>query len=220
MSKEHARLVCLVGIDGAGKTCHARRLVAESLLSARSRYLWLRETNSFFSIPFMALCRILGLTEVHHLRNGVTCTEHRYYRNKAVATIWPWIQLVDAVIVLAFMVYIPIMRGSVLVCDRYVHDLLVDLMADTGNSDLHIRMVGRLMLKLVPRGSLTFVLDADEDTILKRKSDIPSMQYLRRRRQLYRLIANYLDLPSVNCSQPFDAVHTALVRLIRQVSWS
>lgn len=218
MSKEHVRLVCLVGIDGAGKTSHARRFVAESLPSAKSRYLWLRETNSFFSIPFMALCRVLGLTEVHHLRNGVTWTEHRYYRNKAVATIWPWIQLVDAVILLAFMVYIPIMRGSVLVCDRFLHDLLVDLMADTDSDDLHERMVGRLMLRLVPQGSLVFMLDVDEPTILMRKSDIPSMQYLRRRRQLYRLIASYLDLPSVDCSQPVDVVHTALTKYICQAS--
>jgi thymidylate kinase len=166
----------------------------------------------------MIFCRILGLTEVHHLGNGVIWTEHRYYKNKAVAAIWPWIQLMDAVIVIAFVVYIPLMRGSVLVSDRYVHDLLVDLMADTGSSDLHKRMVGRLMLRLVPQGALKFVLDADESTILKRKSDIPSMHYLRRRRQLYREIASYLDLPSVDSSQPFDVVHTALTKFIRQAS--
>jgi thymidylate kinase len=220
MSEEHVRLVCLVGIDGAGKTCHARKLVAESFLSPRSRYLWLRETNLFFSVPFMTFCRVLGLTEVHHVKNAVRWTEHHYYRNKAVATVWPWIQLMDAVIVIAFTVYIPLVRGFVLVCDRYVHDLLVDLMADTGSSDLHKRMVGRLMLKLVPQGSLEFLLDADESTILKRKSDVPSMQYLRRRRQLYREIASYLNLPSVDSSQPFDAVQTALTKLIRQAKHS
>jgi len=142
--------------------------------------------------------------------------EHQYYRNKAVATIWPWIQLVDAIIFVAFMIYMPLRRGFLLVCDRFVHDVLVDLMADTESSDLHEKTVGRLILRLVPQSSLVFLLDVDETIVLMRKNDIPSLEYLRKRRRLYRLIASHLNLPIIDCSQPLDIVHAALITSMRQ----
>jgi dTMP kinase len=160
----------------------------------------------------MVFCRAIGMTEVHHFRDGSSSSEHHYYRNRVVAAVWPWIQFFDAVISVVFLVYIPMMSGVVLVCDRFLHDLIIDLMVDTGSSTLHKRMVGKLILHLVPRQSLVFVLDVDESIILMRKNDIPSMDYLRKRRKLYRLLAAYLDLPLLDCSQPFDVVHNTLTK--------
>jgi dTMP kinase len=160
----------------------------------------------------MAFCRAIGLTEVHHFAHGLSCSEHHYYRNRAVAAVWPWIQFFDAVIFVVLLVYIPMIGGVVQVCDRFLHDVMVDLMADTGSNTLYERMVGKLILHLVPRQSLVFVLDLDESIILTRKNDIPSVEYLRRRRELYRLLAAYLDLPILDCSKSFDDVHATLIR--------
>lgn len=202
--------ICLIGIDGSGKTTHALRIVSDLQQSgAKSRYVWFG-TPYFLSYPFMVICRVLGLTETHHLQNGMTVSEHRYYLNKPVALIFPWIQFLDLSVFVFSRVYLAVFLGFTVVCDRFVYDILSELMADVNDDTLDRRIIGRLILGLKPRHASVFLLDVDEVTALRRRPDVPNLRYLTKRRNNLRLIAEHVNIQVINANQPSLVVQKQL----------
>ena len=202
--------ICLIGIDGSGKTTHALRIVSNLQQSgAKSKYVWFG-TPYFLSYPFMVICRVLGLTETHHLQNGLTVSEHRYYLNKPVALIFPWIQFLDLSVFVFSRVYLAIFLGFTVVCDRFVHDTLSELMADVNDDALDRRIIGRLILGLKPRRASVFLLDVDEVTALRRRPDVPSLKYLAQRRKNLLTISKHADVQVINANDGFSSIHERL----------
>lgn len=204
-------LICLSGIDGSGKTTHAIKIISNLQKSGeRCRYVWFG-TPYFLSYPFMVICRVLGLTESHRLANRETCSEHQYYRNKAVASVWPWVQLLDLAFLVFFQVYVLLLLEFTVVCDRFVYDALVEIMADVDDHKLYKKLVGRLILGLKPRSAKVSFIDVNEMTAFRRKGDVPNLKFLTRRRNDFRLIAEYQSIPIINANQPFFLVHKEIV---------
>lgn len=201
-------------MDGSGKTTHAHRIIAHLQKSGnKCRYVWFG-TAYFLSYPFMILCRVLGLTKTHYLTNDSAVSEHRYYDNKSVSLIWPWIQFLDIFIFVNLRVNLPLWGGFNVVCDRFVPDILVELMTDVNDDKLYKKLVGRLILRLMPRSLTVFLLDVDEKIAWLRKNDVPELRYLTRRRNEYRLISQDLKIPMVNAEGPFGFVQRYLLAQI------
>jgi len=210
-----ANMICMVGIDGSGKTTQALVLLTHlKRRKMRCKYVWLRRPY-FLSLPFMVFCRILGLTVIQHASNGKTFSEHRYYKNRVVTMIWPWLQLIDLIFMITLRVYLPLWIGFFLVCDRFIHDLVVDVMSDVHQDDLHKKFVGRLALKLTPKSAIVFLFDVEEPCIaFRRKTDLPNLMYLATRRRLYHLIAADLRIPILRTGKSIDLVQKDLARLL------
>lgn len=206
-------LICIVGIDGSGKTTQALRLFSDLKKTTKCKYLWLR-SSYFFSLPFMFFCRTLGLVSLYILPNNKKRVKHHYHRNKPIALIWPWIQLVDLLFLAALRIYILSLFFFV-VCDRYIHDVLVDIMVDTNNRQLHKKLVGRLMLRLIRRSAKVLLLDVDEMIALQRKNDIANFEYLSVRRELYHTIATYLKIPVIDGGQGFSLVYENIIKELK-----
>jgi len=204
-----SRLICIIGIDGSGKTVHTKTLLSELKISGRKcKYVWFREPY-FFAFPLMYVSRILHFTKITHLPNKQIQSEHRYYV-KPIALVWPWVRLVDLIIWIIWQVYIPTWRGFVVLCDRFIHDILVDTMIDINNLKLYNTLVGQLMLKLIPSFSTVVMLDISEIAAFQRKGDITHLNHLVARRRLYHEIAFYLKIPVINTDKPFNSVHKDL----------
>jgi hypothetical protein len=138
-----------------------------------------------------------------------------YYKNRAVSVVWPWLQLVDLMVMIALRVYPILWRRRIVICDRFSHDLLVDVMSDLNRNDLHRTLVGKLILHLTPRSTEVLVFDVKKlETALQRKNDVPSVRYLSTRRSLYRLIAHDLGFPIVTTEQSFDRVQDIICRTL------
>jgi thymidylate kinase len=206
-------MVCFSGIDGSGKTAHAKETVSELQRSGRKcRYLWFG-TPYFLSYPFMAFCRFLNLTRRHYLSDGISVSEHQYYRNRVVAWLWPWIQYLDLSLFVLLRVYVPLWRDFAVVCDRFVHDTLVEIMADVNDNALFEKFVGGLILNLTPRYAKVFFLDIDEHRAFERRNDVPNLGYLTRRRNCYNLIGIHknMNISIINGKRSFDQVHQEVV---------
>jgi thymidylate kinase len=209
------RIVILTGIDGSGKTQHARILASDYLKSGtKCRYVWMRSAY-FFSLPFMTICRVLGFTGVHRLEDSVEYSEH-IYNKKPIVFLWPWIQLVDVILYVATKIYVPLIQGYRLVVDRFVYDILVDVMVDVNKPELYKTLVGRLMLSLIPSHAITFLFDIDEDTALKRKNDIPDKRYLTKRRSHYLALARYQKIVKIDSSSAFNDVQGLLLQRLKE----
>jgi thymidylate kinase len=207
------RLICFSGIDGSGKTVHALRTLQDLNKSDRKwRYLWFG-TPYFISFPFMALCRFLNLTSRYQVTDKLIVSEHQYYRNKTIALLWPWIQFVDLLTYTFFEVWLPIWAKTSIVCDRFVHDTLIDVMADVDDELLPKKPVGKLILRLRPKNTITFFLDVNVKDAYQRRPDVPNLRYLTRRMNLHNAIRAILneEVTVVNADQPFIRVQERIM---------
>jgi hypothetical protein len=200
-----------MGMDGSGKTTHARRVLGLIEKRCRAKYVWFGSAY-FLSYPFMAFCRLIGLTVMRPLGNGRTYVEHQYYRNTPVAFIWPWVQLTDVLLFSTFKISVPIRRGYALVLDRYVHDILVHLMVDTNRPTLHRTLAGRLMLAIVPSRLTAILLDPGGKVAMQRKMDFPTLAEATMRGRYYRILARDLKIVRVDSSREFRIVHREILR--------
>jgi hypothetical protein len=159
---------------------------------------------------------MLGFTKIHHLPNGRTVSEHQYYRSRGISSIWPWVQFFDAFVLVNLRVKVPLWRGFTVVCDRFVPDILVDLMTDIADDRLYEKLVGRLILGLAPRNSLFVSLRVSERTAWSRKDDIPELEYLNRRKRVYNLLTNHLRTLEISTEGPIVSVQQRLTFLINE----
>jgi thymidylate kinase len=211
------RVICIIGMDGCGKTTHSHLLVSNLEDSGRKcRYIWLGNAY-FFSYPFMIVCRALGFTKTHHLAKGLDISEHQYYKNKLISLIWPWVQFLDAIMIVNLRTKLLLWRGFTVVCDRFIPDILVELMMDVNDDRLHKKLVGRLMLRIVPKSAIAILLQVDEKTAWRRKIDVPEMEYLRRRRIGYQLISHSLRIPIVNAEGPIPSVQRQVISIVDEL---
>jgi len=205
------KAVAICGIDGSGKTTQLR-LLDEYLKERRLKVknVWSR-WPAFFSYPFLALCRVLGYTKWRTInRSNVRYAERRFYMNKALIKLWPWLFTIDTLIYSIFQIKIPTIFGYIILCDRFIPDIIVDLICETKDYQLPTRLTGRLLLSLIPKNSKLLLLDVKENTAYNRKKDIPSIKYLKERRKLYLTIAKTLRIPIIDGEKPTTSVHRTI----------
>jgi thymidylate kinase len=94
-------------------------------------------------------------------------------------------------------------RKTLLICDRYYHDLLVDpLRYRYGGPMGAARLVGKMM----PRPRLWLLLDAPAEILQARKQEVP-LEETERQRSAYRAFVQcQKDHAIVDAAQPLDKV--------------
>jgi dTMP kinase len=195
--------VCLIGIDGSGKTTLASRLVKEMQASrVNSRYVW----GGF--APTLLLRPVLWLAKHSFYRESrdSELSEHMgpVLKNKGLAQVYHRVVLADYVLQMLTRVGLRLLRGESVVCDRYIHDTVITtaIMLEYPDGRL-LRLLDR-MQRLVPRPDLVFLADLAEEVAFARKDDNPSIAFLAERRRRYLLIAEAHGLPVLDASQPVD----------------
>jgi len=210
-------LICLSGIDGTGKTTLAMKLKNElDALGVTCDYVWFRNAR-LLSLPFLALCYLAGFAEIAII-NGKRVGIYYFYRNRIVARLWLWISAVDLLVVSLWKIQRPLWLGNAVIADRNVIDALVDLMSDTGITDLNSYPY-KLLLRLLNRCSVAAVLTVDEEESLRRKDDSISSAYLSKRRKLYESVARDLRIPVIDARPSIEVVWDNLLSvLFRQMA--
>ena len=212
------RLICLTGIDGSGKTTLSMRLVeAFRSKGIASRYIYGRHTP-FVVRPFMLLGRLL------FFRKDDMYADYAGYsgkkreatmRHRGLAGIYLNVLLMEYYLQLLFRISLPLMfRKQTLVVDRYIVDTVVtDLAVDFNLAPQTIReLLGDLHARF-PVPDMLILIDTPEEVAFKRKTDTPSLEYLRERRSLYLQAAADLDAVVVDGSLPLEEVWRSVASL-------
>jgi thymidylate kinase len=188
--------ICLMGIDGSGKTTQARSLVDRlNRGGTPARYVWCR-WQPFFMKPFQLVGRALlqrrGVSPEHY--QEFTASKQRLLRGRFLAHLWLSASLLDYWIVQVFpKIILGKVNGKCLVCDRYLYDTLIDqsinlrLSAENGP-----RLLSHPLVRIFPRPTCTILIDLDPEIAFDRKNDVDDVDYLRDRRHRYFCFAQQL----------------------------
>jgi thymidylate kinase len=201
------KLICFTGIDGAGKTTLSRYLT-ETLNSRGLRYKYVY--GRFLPVlvrPFWAVGRLLFARskDFHKDYSEYNSTKKTRLQNPFFARLHEFLLSLDYIMQVLAKITIPLMFGAKLVCDRYVYDTVItDMAPDLGYSDDEVAQKIHLFFKFMPKPDLVFLIDVDESTTLKRKTDIPDIQYLTDRRKIYAYIKPAEDVVRLNGNLSLD----------------
>jgi thymidylate kinase len=213
-----AKVIVFSGIDGSGKTAHACKLAYELRSCGKSvKYLWLRGRGRvFLSLPLLILCRLLGITKVHKLRDDVRVSEYPFHMYKPIRLLWPWLQLIDSFLY-SMVVHNFLSRScDLIIMDRSPIDTLVDIIADT-QAPASNSLLQRLFLALIPKTSLVVILDVRVEVAMGRKKDIPNIRYLKPRKRAYENLAKEYGWYILSTETDFNTVHNILLKLVDKI---
>jgi thymidylate kinase len=103
-------------------------------------------------------------------------------------------------------------RWTVLICDRYYHDLLVDPMRYRyGGPSWIARLIGRLM----PQPELWVLLDAPADVLQARKQEVTWKESARQRQEYAVFVSRQRKHVIVDAAQPLDKMVAELMHLLK-----
>ncbi|MGI6078832.1 MAG: hypothetical protein ACOYCB_11880 [Fastidiosipilaceae bacterium] len=205
------KLICIIGPDGTGKTTQANLLV-EYLRQqgVDCEYKWLR-FHHFFSLPVLAVARLIGLSRVETLESGKKIGYHEFHKSKFISTIYPYALLIDTFVFTTLKVTIPMKYfGKTIVCDRFVYDTLVDLMISTKNSGLLNSNITKSYITIIPKNCLVMALSGDEKTLRDRREDIKYDKVLPQKIHYYDLICDVFDIPMIDASHPIRTIEQSV----------
>jgi len=180
------KLIVFAGVDGTGKSALAHAVKNDlEKKNIPVKYIWMR-MNYFVSRPFLLICRLAGLTK-RPVVNGTKISVHEFYRFKPVAKLIQYTHFVDTFLSWFKHIYVPLnFNKKVVICDRFVHDILVDYAVEGHEWDIFSKRISRLFYLLIPENSKFFLIDVEKDKILKRKTDVIDFdEYFDQRYGLY-----------------------------------
>ena len=207
-------VIYIMGIDGSGKTTVSEH-IAEALRNRGNEVevRWLR-FNHVISKPLLGLCKLLGLTRYENI-NGIRVGYHEFYRSRIIAWLFVYFQYLDAV--RATRLHVSSGTGNkhrVLILDRFVYDILIDLMIDTHIEKLDQTWIGRKLLALMPDDSITIPVVRGVDALLEARPESRVDRNFYDRLKLYeQLVERQSLLPLVNDSSLDDLLRTARQRI-------
>ncbi len=211
---KNGKAVIFTGLDGTGKTAHSDSLVEWLLeLGYEVEYQWVRFRHRL-TLPFLAVAREVGATQYGEI-SGYTVSTHRFYELPlALRRLYRILFLLDFFVQANVKVLKPVSKGKIVVCDRYVWDALVDLTISTGDCLLSGGHFSNTLLSLVPRDSITILLDCEPSRLLERRPNYGFDESMPKRRQLYDELKRIHKLELVRTEGPFEAVAKNIQKLV------
>ncbi len=221
--KHRGFLTCFVGVDGSGKTTQAKLLVnwLESQ-GIESAYVWSRgEVRAVRSILLFMGRSALGTSTRTIAKDKKSYSEYqsrkaRLLENPVVRMLWSAMTHVEHVTQINLEIRQRIRDGKVLVCDRYLWDSSIDLAVLNNRTPEWLSGgLNTLMWKLVPKPTLTFYIDVPPEEALKRKNDIPSLDYVTKRAAFYRHLASCNSWTVIDGREEVAAIHAKIKGLVK-----
>lgn len=221
MKREGSILICFAGIDGSGKTTQARSLVNYLKGNGvKCQYVW-NVYEPWLLKPFFAVGKMLffrGKT-MYQDYGRYSLTKRRIFRNPVISVIHHYLHLSEYLIRAFIKFRLLKLLNRNIVCDRYVYDMAVGLAAETGYS--YEKMMGILtkLLHFLPKPNLVFLLDLPEEIAYQRKDDIPAVNYLNLRRQLYLRLANHNEMVILDGCGKLSELETVIQNKVKVLLW-
>ncbi|KUK17002.1 hypothetical protein [Thermococcus sibiricus] len=186
-----AKLLCISGIDGSGKTTISRILVKE--LQGKNKkacYIYGRIIPIFTRIGIF-----FGKAFILKQSKGAVSKSYKDYEahkksflknNILLRVLFKYSFLFEQLIQIYIKVVPKILFCDYVILDRYIYDTIItDISPNLEMSSQDALNLTKKYLKFVPKPSMIILIDVPEEIAYRRKTDIPHIDYLKIRRKLY-----------------------------------
>lgn len=199
------KIISVSGIDGSGKTTIIDELSATLRTKGRNvRVIWLRYNHYSVKIV-LAFARLFRFTTFEE-HPGCRLSYHEFYRSRLLSHAFILLTWLDTTLATLFSVYLPSRRpDSVIICDRWIPDILIDLEIDTHMGLLEETLYHRMFWWLVPNGARLVVIDRGFDDVLQARPEHPYDRNFETRFQLYKTLAERKKLDIIDNTGSLDA---------------
>jgi thymidylate kinase len=160
---QSSMLIALSGMDGTGKTKHANALLSAFRRCAiHATYVWSRVGSSSLTEAVFGAVRRLHRPPMHDQPATASATDRlrrrqRLLRHPLIRLAWQIIVLADILWHYTIRVRWSLLRGQVVICDRYILDAIADVAASCGDAEAATAFAWALTA-LAPRPAITFLL--------------------------------------------------------------
>jgi thymidylate kinase len=180
--KSHLRyqvpmLLTFSGIDGCGKTRYAEAF-AQMFRSSelRTRYVWSRVGSARMLRPLASIGkktlqkeRTNGQMEDRSDSSESFAGVGHSHVRRGFLRLWTFIRLFELWVELTVKVRLPLFLGSVVICDRYYFDALVDLCLRFGWTPTERALSA--LARAFPRPDMAYLLKVDPESSRRRKPE-------------------------------------------------
>ncbi|TLD43530.1 MAG: Glycosyl transferase, group 1 [Candidatus Jettenia ecosi] len=201
--------ICFIGIDGSGKSSQAQLLQKHLNASGIAAvYTWSR-WEPYLLKPFIRRFKGSRTTPEAMASNisNLQKKKRRFLRNPIVLWLWLNIALFDYYFQAKRRVFGLMNKNTVVICDRYLFDFMVDQAVNMGKKAEGLKHIFRLVLtRLFPLPDLLFILDVEPEKGYQRKQDGTRLEYLMERHELYRYYRHLPNATLIDANNSFDMV--------------
>lgn len=209
-------LVCFSGQDGTGKTKHSKLLQNELMQrKIRTDYVWSRGIGLSIE-PFLRMGRLLLLGSKLSKSREYVSKRKILLKREPVKTLWTYTMLADEILLFLIKVKIPLLLGRVVICDRHILDVLVDVKCEL-RKDVNW-VIEKCVMKLVPKPKIHFVLDAKPEEIMERKKDL-NPELIKCKRYHYSIYSHREKLCLVNTDRSLEQNRKEILSLFMKARY-
>ena len=202
------RIVSIIGPDGSGKTTLSEALTARWIADGvDATHLWLG-AESWLTVPLRSLLR--PLWKRRNLRAAGTSRGYQaeIHRKHDLARRFRWATPIYTATVLAdyriqlAVKFWRVRRRSVIVADRYMFDVVVNLGLTLNWSTERVVAFAQQQLGHMNLPQVRIFLRIEPEESLARKDDIPDVDYLNLRFEYYEAIARAFGFVELDGTRP------------------
>lgn len=210
MTRAKGRIISIIGIDGSGKTTLAHRIAKEVSINDRNLLYIYARFVPILSRPIVLIAQgILGKKSTGNPKVSMVDKgkKRTLLRKKPIAIFQEMIFLIDYSIQLLTKVNLPYRRGSLIVCDRYIEDTIItDLAPDLGWDQTTIIHKIERFGRFFPKSDVMLFLSIEPETAMKRKTDIPDIEYVRERAIMYEAVSKEIGATIIDANREMNIV--------------
>ena len=212
-----SQLICLTGIDGAGKSTLARNVRDE--LETRgfdATYVYGRYLPRLAS-PAMELGRRTVFSDTSMEDDYVEHQEEKagLFERTWVRRSYELLLMTDYVPQLCYRLIPPLLTADYVICDRFFYDtLLTDLGGDVIRSPEEAVRRYQRYARVLPTPDYEFYIEISPEVSMERKDDIPSIEYLKDRKSFYDYFSESFGMKQLDGTMPQKALTREVIEYI------
>ncbi len=213
-------LTCFTGIDGSGKTTLATNLIAFMRNNGiDAQYVW-GAHNVVLIRPVVSFLK--KRANPYTCKTSDTKTKRadfmkRLAKNRLLMNAYLGLTLIEYAFQMLVKVRLPLWMGKNVVCDRYVFDTAINLAVNMRYSQRHFKSMLDAMLAWAPKPDVVFFVDLPEEIAFRRKNDIPSANYLAKRRAFYHFFAQQYEVCRLNGFGELALLQQSIANKLRDI---